>query len=350
MERQKSPEPAAGEEEKLTEKVDAEETISSIRMPGGTATALTQRHISRSDLEDIGSASSRSLELSSQRDLLAAIELHTLDTVWHYLIPLTQNMLCARICRTKKLKKTAVDGFIRFIYHKCHLCALATSTTLYVVWVLSSAYELNHIGTTFVYWWFILELTALLYTANCRMFKEFLFDFTFWYKTISITIGVLCRQLVIDGTSRFTASPWHMISGISFILSYFVASQVVAGLKAFHWPYYLTLIFILLTTVLNAVQIWQIYKSDHDFELQLLGHTMSLRSVAMSSLGNATVFFLQQLFKDTFHRNTMLQRVRMQWVVDQSSHEIFYSGIYNFTKTKSESKIMCMRRSKRTPN
>eukprot|EP00483_Globobulimina_turgida_P012733 UN12756 len=211
-------------------------SFSQIETPGRTA------------LSSASLNSSKSLELSTQRELLFPLELHTLDTVWHHLIPFIHNTLSKRI-----MEKTAVDNFIHFIYGKYNLCSLILSSLLYIIWILSGAYEFNQILTSAVYWWFIIEVTLLLYTANFRMFKDFLFNFTFWFKIISITVGVISRQLVFDGTDRFLASGWHFFSGISFIISYFVASQIVAGLKAYYWPIQLTILFLILINVLNIV-------------------------------------------------------------------------------------------------
>ena len=169
------------------------------------------------------------------------------------------------------------------------------------------------------------------------MFKEFLCNFNFWYKILSLTIGVISRQLVFDGPDRFLSSPWHMFSGISFIISYFVASQIVAGLKAYYWPIYLSVIFIVFSCVLNCVQIWQIYQSDYEYTVEFLGRYISLRDTAMSAYSNATIFYLKQLWMDTYYGQNMPQMVKLEWVIDKTSHDLFYSGRYNFEKALSKS-------------
>ena len=145
-------------------------------------------------MSSISLNSSKSLELSSQRDLLMPLELHTLDTVWHHLIPFVYRWFFLLICDKKKMDKTKIDKLIKFIYSKCHLSFLTLSALLYIFWILSGAYNYNHILTSMVYWWFIIESILLLYTANFRMFKEFLCSFMFWFKVISITIGVISRN------------------------------------------------------------------------------------------------------------------------------------------------------------
>eukprot|EP01084_Bolivina_argentea_P207692 354322_1 len=280
------------------------------------------------------------LELSTQRGLLAPLELHTLDTCWHHLIPFVYNNLCKLICKNEKqLNKTKIDKLIKFIYNKYHLCCLVSSTVLYISWLLSGAYNYNHKLTAAVYWWFIIESMLLLYTANYRMFKLFIHDFTYWYKIISVTIGVISRMLVFDGKGRFLTDGWHMFSGISFIITYIVANQIIAGLKAYHWPFKYTVIFILFFCILNGVQVWQIYSSSLEFNVHFLGHTISLRNVAMSAYTNATIFYLQQLFMDSVYRNQTKQFMTLEWKVDESCSEIFYSGKYSFEKTLSNSQM-----------
>ena len=293
-------------------------------------------------LSPLSENTTKSLELSAQRGLLAPLELHTLDTVWHHLIPFAHKHLCAVICRNdnkQPIHKTKIDKLIRFIYNKYHLCSLVCSTILYISWLLSGLYNWNHRLTACVYWWFIIETTLLLYTANYRMFKEFIYDFTYWYKIISVTFGVISRMLVFDGTGRFLTDGWHMFSGISFIMTYFVANQVISGLKAYHWPFKFTVLFIVLFCILNGVQVWQIYSSQREFIVHFLGHTISLRNAAMSAYTNATIFYLQQLFMDAVYRNQMPQKMSLKWIVDETSGEIFYSGKYSFEKALSHSQM-----------
>ena len=258
-------------------------------------------------LQPVSIASSQSLDLSSQRPT-SPLLLHSSDTVWHHIIPYTNKIMC---CRKGKLDRNKVDKLIAIIFSKCYLAILIISTLLYCCWILSGA---NHqVISSVIYWWFFIEGTMLLFAANFRMFRTFLCDFTFWFKVLTLTFGVILRRLVFDGSDGYLSSSWHMFSGISFIFSYFVASQIVAALKAYHWPVYLSAIFILLFCVLNIVQIWRLYESGNDHLVTLMGHNISARNVALSAYTYATIFYLQQLFLDTYYRDYLEQMVKLEW-------------------------------------
>ena len=123
---------------------------------------------------------------------------------------------------------------------------------------------------------------------------------------LSVAVGVISKQLILHGNE-------YIFSGLSFILSYVIAAVIVAGLKAYHWPVYYSVSLIVLACVMNIVQIWQISKSDYEYTVDLMEHHISFRNTAIAAYVNATIFYLQQLFTDTYYKNCMPQMVEMEW-------------------------------------
>ena len=278
------------------------------------------------------------LEVPTQIHITAKIEVHSKEMVYHHL------WSCCRCAQHKgkayeeQLYKNMDNFILDFVYNPFHILAFSISTLVYVLFILLGWYRWHHAMTSFVYAWFIFHQVALLLTANYRLFKIFFQSFAFWYKIINVAVGIFARQLCFDGTERFTASPWHGLSGVLCIFTFIFANAIVGAIQSYYWPEitlcicgnekkldlgrYLKTVLILFMLILNGVQTFQLYFSHNDYVWVVFGYTISLRNAAMSAFNSANLWYIQQIISDIIYPGMIMTGVPFEWVHDDSSYDI----------------------------